>query len=145
VGKVRYGIMLREDGHVMDDGTTARLGEHRFVMTTTTDGVSWTPVVRIPTDPLNSGVDHFIPGLAVDPNTGGSSAHLALTYYYFPAASSDLYVGFSSSLDGGGASIGAAEGLTFSFSSFPATHTRASGGPDGSSRTLTLHRRLSAP
>jgi hypothetical protein len=26
-GRVRYGLMLREDGHVMDDGTTARLGE----------------------------------------------------------------------------------------------------------------------
>lgn len=36
VGKVRYGIMLREDGMVMDDGTTARLGEHHYVMTTTT-------------------------------------------------------------------------------------------------------------
>ena len=72
-----------------------------IVMTTSTDGVSWTPVVRIPTDPLNSGVDHFIPGLAVDPNTGGNSAHLALTYYYFPSGSSQLNVGFSSSIDGG--------------------------------------------
>ncbi len=36
VGKVRYGLMLREDGHVMDDGTIARLGEQHYVMTTTT-------------------------------------------------------------------------------------------------------------
>lgn len=36
VGKVRYGIMLREDGILMDDGTTARMGENHFVMTTTT-------------------------------------------------------------------------------------------------------------
>ena len=36
VGRARYGLMLREDGFVMDDGTTARLGEHRFVVTTTT-------------------------------------------------------------------------------------------------------------
>ncbi len=36
VGRVRYGLMLREDGHVLDDGTTARLGEHHFLMTTTT-------------------------------------------------------------------------------------------------------------
>ncbi len=36
VGKVRYGLMLREDGMAMDDGTTARLAEHHFVMTTTT-------------------------------------------------------------------------------------------------------------
>jgi hypothetical protein len=72
-----------------------------IVMTSSSDGISWTPVVRIPTDPLNSGVDHFIPGLAVDHNTGGSGAHLALTYYYFPAGSNELNVGFSSSLDGG--------------------------------------------
>ena len=36
LGKVRYGLMLREDGFVMDDGTTARLGETHYVMTTTT-------------------------------------------------------------------------------------------------------------
>ena len=36
VGKARYGVMLREDGFVFDDGTTARLGEQHFLMTTTT-------------------------------------------------------------------------------------------------------------
>ncbi|MEB8388229.1 sarcosine oxidase subunit alpha family protein [Rhodobacteraceae bacterium KMM 6894] len=36
VGRVRYGIMLREDGICYDDGTTARMGENHFVMTTTT-------------------------------------------------------------------------------------------------------------
>ena len=36
VGKARYGLMLREDGVVMDDGTTARLADAHFVMTTTT-------------------------------------------------------------------------------------------------------------
>ncbi len=36
VGKTRYGLMLREDGIAMDDGTTARLSEHHFLMTTTT-------------------------------------------------------------------------------------------------------------
>ncbi len=36
VGKARYGLMLREDGLVFDDGTTWRLGEHDFLMTTTT-------------------------------------------------------------------------------------------------------------
>ena len=36
VGKVRYGLMLREDGHVLDDGTTARLGENHYLLTTTT-------------------------------------------------------------------------------------------------------------
>ncbi len=36
VGRVRYGLMLREDGHVLDDGTTARLAEDHWLMTTTT-------------------------------------------------------------------------------------------------------------
>ncbi len=36
VGKVRYGLMLREDGICYDDGTTARMGENHYVMTTTT-------------------------------------------------------------------------------------------------------------
>jgi sarcosine oxidase subunit alpha len=36
VGKARYGLMLREDGLVLDDGTTWRLGETEFLMTTTT-------------------------------------------------------------------------------------------------------------
>lgn len=36
VGKTRYGLMLREDGFVMDDGTTARLARDRYIMTTTT-------------------------------------------------------------------------------------------------------------
>ena len=44
VGKVRYGLMLREDGIAYDDGTTARLGENHFVMTTTT--VNAVPVFR---------------------------------------------------------------------------------------------------
>ena len=36
VGKARYGLMLREDGMVFDDGTTSRLAKDRFFMTTTT-------------------------------------------------------------------------------------------------------------
>lgn len=36
VGRARYGVMLREDGMVFDDGTTSRLGEHHYLMTTTT-------------------------------------------------------------------------------------------------------------
>ncbi|MDA9709357.1 sarcosine oxidase subunit alpha family protein [Candidatus Pelagibacter sp.] len=36
VGKARYGVMLREDGMVMDDGTTTRISEHHYHMTTTT-------------------------------------------------------------------------------------------------------------
>ncbi|MBP1861308.1 sarcosine oxidase subunit alpha family protein [Rhizobium herbae] len=36
VGKARYGLMLREDGMVYDDGTTSRLSSEHFFMTTTT-------------------------------------------------------------------------------------------------------------
>jgi len=36
VGKARYGLMLREDGFVLDDGTTARLADDHYFMTTTT-------------------------------------------------------------------------------------------------------------
>jgi glycine cleavage system aminomethyltransferase T/NADPH-dependent 2,4-dienoyl-CoA reductase/sulfur reductase-like enzyme len=36
VNKARYGLMLREDGFALDDGTTWRLSEDRFLMTTTT-------------------------------------------------------------------------------------------------------------
>jgi sarcosine oxidase subunit alpha len=36
VGRVRYGLMLREDGLVLDDGTSARLGDEHYLMTTTT-------------------------------------------------------------------------------------------------------------
>ncbi len=36
VGRVRYGLMLRDDGYVMDDGTSARLADDRYLMTTTT-------------------------------------------------------------------------------------------------------------
>jgi heterotetrameric sarcosine oxidase alpha subunit len=36
VGRARYGIMLREDGMVFDDGTTSRLAPEHFLVTTTT-------------------------------------------------------------------------------------------------------------
>ena len=36
VGRARYGIMLREDGMLFDDGTTARLAPEHFLITTTT-------------------------------------------------------------------------------------------------------------
>ncbi|TPN30963.1 sarcosine oxidase subunit alpha family protein [Mesorhizobium sp. B2-3-3] len=36
VGRARYGVMLRDDGIVFDDGTTTRLSETRFFMTTST-------------------------------------------------------------------------------------------------------------
>jgi heterotetrameric sarcosine oxidase alpha subunit len=35
-GRSRYGVMLRVDGTVLDDGTTSRLSEDRYLLTTTT-------------------------------------------------------------------------------------------------------------
>ncbi len=36
VGRARYGVMLNDDGVVLDDGTTTRLGDNHFYLTTTT-------------------------------------------------------------------------------------------------------------
>jgi len=38
VGRVRYGVMCSDEGVVMDDGVTARIGENEWYMTTTTSG-----------------------------------------------------------------------------------------------------------
>jgi sarcosine oxidase, subunit alpha len=38
IGRSRYGILLREDGFIYDDGVVARTGEDRFHVTTTTGG-----------------------------------------------------------------------------------------------------------
>jgi hypothetical protein len=77
-----------------------------LVFSTSTDGVNWSAITRIPLDPQGSGVDHFIPGLAVDPSTAGSTAHLVVTFYYYPVANCttatcQLNVGNSVSGDGG--------------------------------------------
>jgi len=40
VGSVRYGVMCAEDGVVMDDGVTGRLGEDRYLMSTTSSGAA---------------------------------------------------------------------------------------------------------
>ena len=77
-----------------------------IVMSTSSDGKTWSAVARIPIDTTTSGVDHFIPGLAVDVGTSGGSAHLGLTYYFYPNTSCttstcQLDVGFISSTNGG--------------------------------------------
>jgi hypothetical protein len=77
-----------------------------IVMSTSTNGTSWSAVTRIPIDATSSTVDHFIPGIAVDPTTSGGTAHLALTYYFYPVANCSqstckMGVGFIISRDGG--------------------------------------------
>ena len=77
-----------------------------IVMSTSINGQSWTPVVRIPIDPTGSTVDHFLPGIGVEPGTGGATAHLGLLFYYYPVSSCSvstcaLTVGYIESFDGG--------------------------------------------
>ena len=74
-----------------------------IVMSTSTDGVTWTPKTRIPIDPINSTADHFLPGIGADRANPG---RLGLGYYYYPQATCtsstcQLTFGFISSLDGG--------------------------------------------
>jgi hypothetical protein len=68
------------------------------------DGVNWSLTTRVPIDDKTSGVDHFLPGLAVSRGTG--PVKLALTYYFYPVsncstATCQLEVGYISSPDGG--------------------------------------------
>jgi hypothetical protein len=77
-----------------------------IVFSTSSDGQTWTAPARVPIDPVGSNVDHFLPGLAVDTTTSGNTAHLALTYYFYPntnctATTCQLDVGFVSSTNGG--------------------------------------------
>jgi hypothetical protein len=77
-----------------------------IVYSTSTDGVTWSAVARVPIDATNSGVDHFIPGLGVDKTTSGAGARLGLYYYFYPTAACtsstcQLKVGFVSSTNAG--------------------------------------------
>jgi hypothetical protein len=77
-----------------------------LVMTSSADGVTWSPVTRIPIDPVGAGVDHFIPGLAVNRITAGGLTQLALTYYFEQPAgcvgsTCEIQAAFVSSPDNG--------------------------------------------
>ena len=61
-----------------------------LVYSTSTDGVNWTAVTRVPIDATSSTVDHFIPGIGIDPATSGAGAHVALHYYYYPQSNCTL-------------------------------------------------------
>src|SRR5206468_1053199 len=77
-----------------------------IVMSSSTNGLTWSAVTRIPIDAVTSTLDHFIPGIAVEVTRMDPVDHLGLTYYYYPVASCtsatcQLDVGFVSSIDGG--------------------------------------------
>jgi sarcosine oxidase subunit alpha len=78
VGKCRYGLMLDENGMVMDDGVTTRLADNHFLMTTTTGGaarvMTWLerwlqtewPHLRVY---LTSVTEHFATAAVVGPKS----------------------------------------------------------------------------
>ncbi len=75
-----------------------------LVMSTSSDGVTWSAVQRIPIAPIGSGVNYYVSGLGIDNNTSGPATHLGLAFYYHVAncfSNCSLSVGFVSSVDGG--------------------------------------------
>jgi hypothetical protein len=76
-----------------------------IVMSTSTTGATWTPPVRIPIGTTSDGHDNFIPGVAVDSNTSGTTGRLGLTFYYYTqsacGSSCAVNVGFLQSNNGG--------------------------------------------
>ena len=77
-----------------------------LVVSKSTDGLHWSAVARIPIDATTTTVDHFLPGIGIDPATSGTGAHVAVHYYYYPvsncsASTCQLFVGYISSRNGG--------------------------------------------
>lgn len=77
-----------------------------IIISTSTNGTTWTTPTRVPIDAVTSGADHFTPGIGVDASSSGSSARIGLTYYYYPTASCttstcQLDAGYISSTTGG--------------------------------------------
>jgi hypothetical protein len=84
----------------------SRCSTNDLVYSTSADGVHWSAVTRVPIDATTSTVDHFIPGIGIDPTTSGTTAHVAIHYYYYSKSSCtkstcQLYVGYISSHNGG--------------------------------------------
>ena len=66
---------------------TPKCSANDIVFSRSSDGINWSKTAKIPIDassdiPIRQA-DHFIPGLAVDPTTSGSTTKLALTYYFY--------------------------------------------------------------
>ena len=76
-----------------------------IVYATSTDGTAWSAPVRIPIDPADSGIDHFLPGIAVDATTSGATTRLFVAYYSYPqtacGSSCALQTGYVFSSDNG--------------------------------------------
>jgi len=84
----------------------SRCSTNDLVYSRSSDGSHWSQVKRIPIDATTSTVDHFIPGIGIDPATSGTTAHVAIHYYYYSKSSCtvstcQLFVGYISSHNGG--------------------------------------------
>jgi len=79
--------------------------ENDIVYSRSANGTKWTAVKRVPIDVVSSTVDHFITGMAIDPNTAGAKTHVGLAYYYYPVSNCgnncSLNVGFIQSSSNG--------------------------------------------
>jgi hypothetical protein len=77
-----------------------------IILSTSTNGTTWSSPFRVPIDATSSTADHFTPGIGVDPSSSGSTARIGLTYYYYPQANCtdttcQLDAGYVSSANGG--------------------------------------------
>lgn len=85
----------------------ASCASNDIVFSKSGNGTTWTPVKRIPIDAVSSTVDHFITGMAIEPGTSGTTAHIGLVYYYYPVSNCgtgttcELFAGFIQSSSGG--------------------------------------------
>ena len=84
----------------------ANCASNDLVYSTSTDGLHWSKVTRVPIDAVSSTVDHFIPGIGIDPATSGATAHVGLHYYFYAQSNCTkttckLGVGYISSHNGG--------------------------------------------
>ncbi|HET7015954.1 MAG TPA: sialidase family protein [Streptosporangiaceae bacterium] len=81
-----------------------RCSANDLVLSTSSNGTTWSKVARIPIDPTTSGVDHVLPGIGVAGS--GNTARIGLYYYFLPKASCKgaacrLEVGYLSSANAG--------------------------------------------
>jgi hypothetical protein len=77
-----------------------------IILSTSTNGTTWSTPFRVPIDAVSSTADHFTAGIGVDPSSSGATARIGLTYYYYPQANCtdttcQLDAGYTSSTDGG--------------------------------------------
>ncbi len=77
-----------------------------IVYSTSTNGTTWSAVKRLPVGSTSGSQEVFLPGMGVDHSTSGATAHLGVTFYFFPdgncsSSTCKLGAGFISSTNGG--------------------------------------------